>query len=87
MKNSFTFRNVAILAAAAITIWMVFNEGTLSAVLIAGLFFFLGSLVEVYQRREMLERRRLILFTMMYTLCSFLIIAILIWRYRGLFLS
>jgi predicted PurR-regulated permease PerM len=85
MKNS--FRNIAIVAAAAITIWLVFNEGTLTAILFAGFFFFLGSLVEVFQRREKLERRRLIVFTITYTFCMFLIVGIMIWRYRGVFLG
>jgi hypothetical protein len=87
MQKSFSFRSVAIIVAAAIIIWMVFNEGTLTAILIAGLFFFLGSLGEVYQRREMLEPRRLIMFTAMYTLCLLLIIAVLLWRYRNIFLT
>jgi hypothetical protein len=82
MQKSFSIRSIAILVAAAVTIWMVFNEGTLTAILFAGLFFFLGSLAEVYQRREMLEPRRLIMFTAMYTLCLLLIIAVLVWRYR-----
>ena len=87
MRESFSFRNIAIVVAAAITIWMVFNEGTLTAILFAGFFFFLGSLVEVFQRRERLERRRLIVFTVTYTLCMVSIVGIMIWRYRHFFIG
>ena len=86
-QSRIPLRTIAIFVAAAITIWMVFNEGTLTAVLVAGLFFFLGSLLEVYQRREMLDRRRLITFTAIYVGCIFVVILGLIWRYRELFLQ
>jgi FtsH-binding integral membrane protein len=87
MQKSFSLRNIAIVVAAAITIWMVFNEGTLTAILFAGFFFFLGSLVEVFQRRERLERQRVIVFTVTYTFCMILIVGIMIWRYRDIFIG
>jgi hypothetical protein len=86
MRNVSSIRSIVILVGAAITIWMVFNEGTVTAVLFAGFFFFLGSLVEVFQRREKLERRQLILYTVTYTLCAILIVLFLLWRYRFTFL-
>jgi hypothetical protein len=87
MQKSSYARNIAIIVAAAITIWMVFNEGTVTAILFAGFFFFLGSLYEVFQRRELIERRRLITYTVSYTVCTFLIAALMIWRYRHLFIG
>lgn len=87
MQTPVSIRNVAVLLAAAITVWLVFSEGTITAILFAGFCFFLGSLLEVFQRRGQLDQRRLITFTVMYTLCIFTIIAIMLWRYRGVFLS
>ncbi len=86
MQKSSSSRTILILIAAAITIWMVFYEGTVTAILFAGFFFFGASLVEVFQRRDQLERQRLILYTVTYTFFMFLIIGIMIWRYRGIFL-
>ena len=71
---------------ASVTIWMVFSEGILPAILFAGFFFFLGSLFEVYQQREKLERGRLILFTVLYTVFILVILAFFLWRYRVMFL-
>ena len=81
MQNPISFRNIAIVAIASVTIWMVFSEGILPAVLFAGLFFFAGSLFEVFQHREKLERGRLVLFTALYTVCILVILAFFIWRY------
>lgn len=86
MQNPISFRNIAIVGIASVTIWLIFSEGTLSAVLFAGLFFFVGSLFEVFQRREILEPRRLILFTMLYTVSILAILMFFIWRYRIMFL-
>jgi predicted Na+-dependent transporter len=87
MRSKIPFRTLAILVAAAITIWLVFSEGTLTAILVAGIFFFLGSLLEVFQQREMLDRRRLIMYTVIYTLLLFLVIVVLTWRYRAILLG
>ena len=86
MQNPISFRNIAIVGIASVTIWMIFSEGILPAILFAGLFFFLGSLFEVFQRREKLERGRLILFTVLYTVFILVIVAFFIWRYRVMFL-
>lgn len=87
MRSKIPFRTLAILVAAAITIWLVFSEGTLTAILVAGIFFFLGSLLEVFQQREKLDRRRLIMYTVIYTLLLFLVIVVLTWRYRAILLG
>jgi hypothetical protein len=84
MQNTFSFRTLAILAIAAITIGLVFTEGVLSALLFAGFFFFSVSLVEIFQHRDRLERGRLILLTMVYTVCILLVLAAALWRYRAL---
>lgn len=54
------------------------------AVMFAGLSFFVWSLVEIFQRREALERNRLILMTATYTVCIMIIVAFFLWRYRYL---
>jgi FtsH-binding integral membrane protein len=84
MQNTFTFRNLAILSIAAVTIVLVFTEGILSALLFAGFFFFAVSLVEIFQRRDQLERGRLILLTVSYTVCILVVLAATLWRYRTL---
>jgi hypothetical protein len=84
MQNTLPLRNLAILAVTAVTIGLVFTEGILSALLFAGLFFFAGSLVEIFQHRDRLERGRLILLTMIYTVCILLVLAAALWRYRAL---
>jgi hypothetical protein len=84
MQNTLPLRNLAILAVTAVTIGLVFTEGILSALLFAGLFFFAGSLVEIFQHRDRLERGRLILLTLIYTVCILLVLAAALWRYRAL---
>ena len=86
-ERSGPLRTIAVLIAAGITIWMVFNEGTLTAILFAGLFFFIGSLAEIFQRRHILERNRLITFTVTYTLAIIIILGVLAWRYRGILIT
>jgi hypothetical protein len=84
MQKPISIRNLAIVGITILTIWMVFSEGILPAVLFAGLFFFGGSLIEVFQRRDKLERGRLIWFTVLYSLCISLSLAFLIWHFREL---
>jgi len=84
MQKSLSIRNLAIVGITILTIWMVFTEGILPAVLFAGIFFFGGSLFEVFQRRDKLERGRLIWFTVTYALCISLTLAFFIWHYREL---
>ncbi len=85
MQKTSTIRNIASLGIAAITIWMVFSQGIIPAVMFAGFCFFGWSLVEIFQRRDALEQRRLILMTVSYTLCIMIIVAYFLWRYRALF--
>ena len=86
MKDSFSLRTLAVLAAAIMTIYLIFTEGSVTGILFAGVSFFLGSLFELFQHRERLERGRLILMTVFYTVCVFVLLVGLIWRYRELFL-
>ena len=87
MQTRFSFRSLIIFAAAILTIWLLFNEGTLTAILVAGIFFFVGSLVEIFQRRDMLDRGRLIRLTVLYTFALIVILVVMLWRYRVVFFS
>jgi hypothetical protein len=86
MSDSLSPRTLFVLVAALITILLVFTQGTVTAVLFAGLSFFIGSLYELFQHRDRLDRGRLILLTAFYTACVAFLLAALIWRYRELFI-